>query len=76
MPNVGPIEVGLTIGWIVVVVLLLYALVVGLARIARRLVPASSSPRDPALDELRTRLASGEIDEREYQRLRSILQGH
>ena len=28
MPNLGPIEVGLTIGWIVVVILLLYALVV------------------------------------------------
>jgi uncharacterized membrane protein len=37
----------------------------------------SASPvgRDPALDALRTRLASGEIDEVEYRHLRSVLHG-
>jgi uncharacterized membrane protein len=39
-------------------------------------MPPTTPPRDPALDALRTRLAQGEIDELEFRRLRSILQGH
>jgi uncharacterized membrane protein len=56
--------------------LLFYVLIVVVARTLHRFMPATTPPRDPALDALRTRLASGEIDELEYQRLRSILQGH
>jgi uncharacterized membrane protein len=36
-------------------------------------VNRAAPPRDPALDELRTRLAAGEIDEAEFERLRSVL---
>jgi uncharacterized membrane protein len=58
-----------------VVMLFLYALIVLVARALHRFMPATSPPRDPALDALRTRLATGEIDEAEFQRLRSVLQG-
>jgi uncharacterized membrane protein len=53
----------------------LYALIVLVARTLHRFMPATSSSRDPAMDALRTRLATGEIDEAEFDRLRSILQG-
>ena len=56
-----------------VVMLLGYMAIVGFARVLHRYMPATSVPRDPALDVLRTRLASGEIDEVEFQRLRSVL---
>jgi uncharacterized membrane protein len=36
---------------------------------------ASAADRDPAMGLLRQRLAKGEIDETEFQRLRSALQG-
>ncbi len=55
------------------VMLVGYALVVAFARVLHRYMPALSKPPDPALDVLRTRLASGEIDESEFQRLRSVL---
>ena len=56
-----------------VIALLFYALIVGVARLLHRVMPATT-PRDPAMDALRTRLANGEIDEAEFQRLRSVLQ--
>jgi len=56
------------------IVLLVYAMIVLVARTLHRFMPATSPPRDPAMDALRTRLANGEIDETEFQRLRSILQ--
>ena len=65
-----------TIAVVLVIVLLLYALIVLIARTLHRFMPATTPPRDPALDALRTRLAQGEIDEAEFQRLRSILQSH
>ncbi|MDO8483408.1 MAG: SHOCT domain-containing protein, partial [Candidatus Limnocylindrales bacterium] len=65
-----------TIAVVLVIVLLFYALIVLIARTLHRFMPATTPPRDPALDALRTRLAQGEIDEAEFQRLRSILQSH
>lgn len=61
---------------LVLIALLFYVLIVVVARTMHRFMPATTPPRDPALDALRTRLARGEIDELEYQRLRSILQRH
>jgi uncharacterized membrane protein len=63
------------IGAIVFVVIVSYSLIVGVARGLHRLMPATTPPRDPAMDALRTRLAKGEIDDAEFQRLRSVLQG-
>jgi uncharacterized membrane protein len=60
---------------LVLIALLFYVLIVVVARTLHRFMPATT-PHDPALDALRTRLAQGEIDELEYQRLRSILQRH
>jgi uncharacterized membrane protein len=60
----------------VLVLLFFYAMIVLVARTLHRFMPATSPPRDPAMDALRTRLATGEIDETEFQRLRSILQSH
>ncbi len=78
MPEVGAVEVILTaiagIVTIGIVVLAGYATIVLVARILHRSLPATTPPRDPALDALRTRLATGEIDEAEYERLRSVLQ--
>jgi len=62
------------IGVFLVIGLLFYALIVLIARTLHRFMPAISPPRDPAMDALRTRLATGEIDEVEFERLRSILQ--
>lgn len=61
---------------LVLIALLFYVLIVVVARTMHRFMPATPPPRDQALDVLRLRLAQGEIDELEYQRLRSILQGH
>jgi uncharacterized membrane protein len=61
---------------LILVALLFYVLIVVIARTLHRFMPATPPPRDPAIEALRTRLAQGDIDELEYQRLRSILQGH
>ena len=66
MPEPGPIELLL----IVVQVLVVVAIVVAVGRL---IVRALRRP-DPALDTLRTRFANGDIDEAEYERLRSVLQ--
>ena len=76
MPTAGPLEYTLVIGMIVLVVIVAYALIVSVARGLHHAMPATTPPRDPALDALRTRLANGEIDEAEFERLRSILQAH
>ncbi len=59
-----------------VFVLLAYAVIVLAARTLHRYMPATSPPRDPAIDALRTRLANGDIDEAEFERLRTVLQRH
>jgi len=78
MPSVGPVDVLVTVAialiCIGVFVLLAYALVVLAARVLHRVPPAAVPPRDPALDDLRSRFARGDIDEAEYTRLRSVLQ--
>jgi uncharacterized membrane protein len=66
MPNVGLIELV-----VVVLVFLMFAAIPIL--IIRSLRANRSQQRDPALDALRTRFAAGEIDEAEYERLRSVL---
>jgi len=57
-----------------VFVLMAYAVIVLVARTLHRFMPATTPPRDPALDALRTRLATGDIDDAEYERLRHVLQ--
>ena len=73
MPNVGGLELVFMalIAMIWVVVPVTIVLLVRANR-ARSISPTS----DPALDALRVRLANGEIDDREYERLRTVLQGH
>ncbi len=77
LPDVGQLLAPLfALVALVLIALLFYVLIVVVARTMHRFMPATSPTRDPALDALRTRLAQGEIDELEYQRLRSVLQGH
>jgi uncharacterized membrane protein len=56
-----------------VIALMFYVLIVGTARILHRFMPVTT-PRDSAIEALRLRLAMGEIDEAEFERLRSVLQ--
>jgi len=75
MPNIGLVEIMIVIAILGVFVLLGYVVIVVLARGLHRTLPATTPPRDPALDDLRTRFARGEIDEAEYRQLLAILQG-
>lgn len=75
MPNVGLAEIMIMIVILGVFVLLGYVVIVLFARGLHRTLPATTPPRDPALDDLRTRFARGEIDEAEYRRLLAVLQG-
>jgi uncharacterized membrane protein len=76
MPDMQSIAILVTqVAGFFAIVLLVYAMIVLVARTLHRFMPATTPPRDPAMDALRTRLANGEIDEAEFQRLRSILQG-
>jgi putative membrane protein len=70
MPSPGPIEI-LVIIAIAAMFVIPVVIVVNLLRSNTR---AAGSDRDPAIDILRQRLAKGEIDESEFQRLRSALQ--
>jgi uncharacterized membrane protein len=58
------------------IIALIFLIVAGVAfLIVRGLRAGRPAPtRDPALDTLRTRLAAGEIDDAEYERLRHVLQ--
>jgi uncharacterized membrane protein len=76
MDNDGVIGLLYAIAVFGVFVLLAYAVIVLIARTLHRYMPATSPPRDPALDALRTRFANGEVDEAEFERLRSFLQRH
>ena len=73
MPSAGPVELILILAIIAIFVVPI-VLIVAFARRGRPSVVVAPPARDPALDALRTRLASGEIDEAEYQRLRATLQ--
>ena len=59
---------------IAVLMVALYAALVLLARTLHRFMPATTAGRDPAMDTLRQRFAAGDIDEVEFERLRSALQ--
>jgi uncharacterized membrane protein len=73
MPSVGLLEL-VTILVILALFVVPVVIVVGAIR-GRPQGPAVASS-DPAEDLLRRRLAQGEIDEAEYQRLRSVLRAH
>jgi uncharacterized membrane protein len=59
---------------LIVLALLVYAVIVFVARTLARVLPATSPRPDPGLDALRIRFANGEVDEIEYERLRAFLQ--
>jgi uncharacterized membrane protein len=71
MPTPGPLEF-LILGGIAVQMLLPVAAVVVIVYLWRR----RARPGDAAIDALRKRFAEGDIDEAEYERLRSVLQRH
>ena len=71
MPSPGPLELIIILAIIAIFVVPIVLIV---AFAARRPSVVVAPARDPALDALRIRLASGEIDEAEYQRLRATLQ--
>ena len=73
MPSPGPLEL-ITILAIIAIFVVPIVLIVAYARRGRPSAVVATPARDPALDALRTRLAAGEIDEAEYQRLRATLQ--
>ena len=78
MPNVGLFEVAIVLiiaaFWIAVIALLAFG-VVRLVRGSSGHDPVSEATvGDPALEDLRSRFARGEIDEAEYRRRRSVLQ--
>jgi uncharacterized membrane protein len=75
MPNVGLAEIAIVIAILGVFVLLGLAVIVLLVWLFHRTQPATTPPRDPALEDLRARFARGDIDEAEYRRLLAILQG-
>lgn len=75
MPDISGIAIPVTqVAGFFAIALVVYAMIVLVARTLHRFMPATTPPRDPAMDALRTRLANGEIDEAEFQRLRSVLQ--
>ena len=71
MPSPGPIEFVIILAIAVMVAIP----VVIIVNVLRSHAQAAGSDRDPAMDLLRQRLAKGEIDEIEFQRLRATLQG-
>ena len=65
MPSIGPLELVIILAIVAMFVAVPYLLIRGIVRANRG---------DTAMDALRTRLATGEIDQAEYERLRSVLQ--
>ena len=53
-------------------------LIGGVILVARAVTrgPKPAASRDPAIEALRTRYARGDIDDAEFERLRSVLQRH
>ncbi len=76
MPNVGLPEIVVILLSIGLMILVPYTSIVLLARGLHRVMPATTTPRDPALDALRVRFANGDIDQMEFERLRSVLQAN
>ena len=75
MPDTAPIFAALySVAVLVVLVLLAYAIIVFAARMLARVLRDTTPRPDPGLDALRIRFSNGEIDEIEYERLRTFLQ--
>ena len=76
MPTVGPIELVIVLMIFAMVVVVPIALILVVVRRGGRAAGPAGFPSDPALDALRTRFANGDIDEIEFESLRSVLQRH
>jgi uncharacterized membrane protein len=76
MPNVGLPELLILAATIGLMVLIPAAVIILVVRALRGDGTAPTPPDDPAMDTARARFASGEIDEAEFERLRSALQRH
>ena len=72
MPDIGPREILVILVILAMIVAIAFVLIVGLTRLVHR--GEASTTRDPAIDALRTRFANGDIDQAEFERLRSVLQ--
>jgi uncharacterized membrane protein len=70
VPTLGPLEIIIVLVIFAMFVAVAYVLVIGLARLVHR---DDTTKRDPAIDALRTRFANGDIDQAEFERLRSVL---
>ena len=75
MPGVGVLELLSVLAIAALYLGIPIALLVLIWRRVRMSRTAAIADRDPALLALRSRLAAGEIDEVEYRRLRSALNG-
>ncbi len=75
MPNVGPVEILIVILIVVMVVIVPLVVLRVVLREANEARPPQPA-QDPAMTTLRVRLAKGEIDPAEYERLRSTLLHH
>ena len=82
MPNIGIAEILVIVALSALLIVLPVAVLLLVARLwgqSRRpsaggLPRSGPAPRDPAIDAIRTRFAKGDIDQAEYERLRSVLQ--
>ncbi len=73
MPDIAIPELALVALMVLMFMVVPVSLILLLARSIRRDSP-DTDDRDPAMDTLRTRFASGSIDQVEYERLRAIMQ--
>lgn len=74
MPTLGPVDIAIVLMIWAMIAVVPIALILLVVRRGGRAARPVGFPSDPALDALRTRLANGEIDEIEFQHLRSVLQ--
>lgn len=74
MTTPGPVELVIILLIFAMVVVVPIALILAVVRRGRGAIEPGTVPADPALDVLRTRLANEDIDEIEFERLRSVLQ--
>lgn len=72
--SVGSMELVIILVIIAMFVVVPIAVILAVVRRGRSATEPGTAPADPALDALRTRFASGDIDEIEFERLRSVLQ--
>jgi uncharacterized membrane protein len=78
MPDIGIPEILAIVAEAALLIALPVAVILLVARLwdrsRRPSSGATAMPRDPAIDAIRTRFAKGDIDQAEYERLRSVLQ--